>query len=78
MFVYIIENPGELKIHTPGVTDFSQIKTVSVAKPDCVLMQSDYPTGLHLEIEQHANKVIVYSNKELTQNHDGSLTAPTE
>lgn len=77
MFIYMIGKGVELKIRTPGAKDFSQIKTKTIQKEGCNLLQADYPDGLHLEIEQHADKIVVYSNKELMQNEDGSFTAPS-
>ena len=78
MFMYIIESGATLKIHTPGIKDFSQIKSKAIQKPDCIYMQSDYPGGWHIEIEQRADRIILYSNYQLSQNEDGSFNAPTE
>lgn len=77
-FTYIIEAGASLKIHTPGIEDFSQIKTQTMQRADCILMQSDYPNGWHIEVEQYSDRIILYSNKQLTQNEDGSFNAPTE
>ena len=78
MYTYILEVGTELKIHTPGIKDFSQIKTVTVQRADCTFLQSDYPGGWHIEVEQYADRIILYSNKQLSQNEDGSFNAPTE
>ena len=77
-FTYIIESGAELKIHTPGIEDFSQINTQTVQRADCIFMQSDYPIGWHIEAEQYTDRIVLYSNKPLVQNADGSFNAPTE
>ena len=75
MYTYIFEGVG-FEIKTPGVTDFSQVKKEIVQSANKVVNQSTYPNGLVLRIEQEADKVIVYSNRRLLQNPDGSYTAP--
>lgn len=35
VFTYIIEAGRNLKINTPGITDFSQIKTQAEQRADC-------------------------------------------
>lgn len=77
MFMYIVES-GKLKINTPGIKNLSQVKTQTIQKADCIFMQSDYPGGWHIEVEQRANRIVLYSNKQLVQNEDGSFNAPTE
>lgn len=76
MYIYMVTEGQELKIHTNPNESLSQIKQKRIVRPDCILLQLDYPSGLHLEIEHHADRIIFYSNKELTQNPDGSFTAP--
>ena len=78
VFTYIVEKGANLKIHTPGIKDMSQIKTKTIQKPDCIYMQSDYPGGWHIEVEQRSDKIVIYSNYQLTQNEDGSFNAPTK
>ncbi len=78
VFTYIIEAGRNLKINTPGITDFSQIKTQAEQRADCVFMQSDYPNGWHIEIEQYVDRIVLYSNKPLIQNDDGSFDLPAE
>lgn len=78
MFMYIVESGGNLNIHTPDITDMSQIKTSVVQRADCIFLQSDYPGGWHIEAEQYADRIVLYSNKQLTQNADGSFNAPSE
>lgn len=78
VFTYIVEKGANLKIHTPGIKDMSQIKTKTIQKPDCIYMQSDYPSGWHIEVEQRSDKIVIYSNYQLTQNEDGSFNAPTK
>lgn len=76
MFTYIFEGVG-FDIETPGVSDFSQIKQEIIEQTASkVVRRSTYPTGLVLEIEQETNRTIIYSNRQLTQNPDGSYTAP--
>lgn len=76
MYIYMITEGEELKIHTPNTEDLSKVKKKSIMKPDCSLLQLDYPSGLHLEIETHADRIIFYSNRQLIRNPDGSFTAP--
>lgn len=78
MFTYIVGKGSVLKINTPGIKDFSQIKTQTIQKANCICMQSDYPGGWHIEIEQYADHFVLYSNRQLTQNEDGSFNAPLE
>lgn len=78
VFTYIVEKGANLKIHTPGIKDLSQIKTKTIQKADCIYMQSDYPGGWHIEVEQRSDRIVIYSNYQLTQNEDGSFNAPTE
>lgn len=75
MYTYVFDNVG-FEIKTPGVSDFSQIKKEIVQLPDKIINRSTYPTGLVLEIEQKANQTVIYSNRQLIQNPDGSYTAP--
>ena len=77
-FTYILEPGANLKINTPGIEDFSQIKTQTIQRADCISMQSDYPNGWHIEVEQYSDHIVLYSNKQLEQNEDGSFNAPTE
>ena len=75
MYTYIFDGVG-FEIKTPGVSDFSQIKKEVVQTADKIVNRSTYPTGLVLEIEQRASQTIIYSNRPLIQNSDGSYTAP--
>lgn len=76
MYTYIFEGAG-FEIKTPGVSDFSQIKKEIIAQtPERNVFRSTYPTGLVLEVEQDATRTVIYSNRPLTQNPDGSYTAP--
>ena len=75
MFAYVFEGVG-FEIKTPGVSDFSQIKKYVKQYPDRVVNRSEYPNGLVLEVDQRATQTIVYSNRPLVHNPDGSYTAP--
>lgn len=77
MYMYIFEGVG-CKIITPGIKDFSQIKKSIKQYPDKIVNRSEYPTGLILEIEQKVNRTIIYSNRRLIENPDGSYTAPEQ
>lgn len=66
-----------MKILTPWIDDFSKIKKTVIEMPTFILSQLDYPNGLHLKIEEHANKIVFYSNMELKNNGDGTFTAPS-
>lgn len=75
MYTYIFKGVG-FTIKTPGCTDCSQIKREVVQSADKVVNRSTYPNGLVLEVEQKATQTVVYSNRQLIQNSDGSYTAP--
>ena len=75
MYTYIFDGVG-CKIHTPGISDFSQIKKEVVQTAGKIVNRSTYPNGLILEVEQTATRIVVYSNRQLIQNPDGSYTAP--
>ena len=77
MYTYIFEGVGG-KIHTPGVSDFSKIRKSIKQYPDRIVNRSEYPNGLILEIDQGANQTVVYSNRRLIENPDGSYTAPEQ
>lgn len=77
MYIYMVTEGEELKIHTPDTEDLSKVKKKQIVKPDCILLQLDYPSGLHLEIETHADRIIFYSNRPWNRNPDGSFTAPS-
>lgn len=76
MYTYEVAEGNAMKILTPWITDFSKIKKKIIKMPTFILTQLDYPNGLHLEIEEHANKIVFYSNMELKDNGDGTFTAP--
>ena len=77
MFTYIFDGVG-CEIKTPGVSDFSQIKTERIEQTaGKVVIQSVYPNGLTLRVEQEAGRTVIFSNRPLAQNPDGSYTAPT-
>lgn len=76
MFVYVFEGVG-FEIKTPGVSDFSEIKKSVKQYPGRIVNRSEYPNGLILEVDQRPEKTIVYSNRPLIHNQDGSYTAPS-
>lgn len=75
MYMYVFDG-ADGRINTPGVSDFSQIKKEIVQMADKIITRATYPTGLVLDIEQKSNQTIIYSNRQLIQNPDGSYTAP--
>ena len=76
MYVYIFEGTG-FEIKTPGVSDYSQIRNEIIEQSASkIVRRSTYPTGLVLEIEQEAKRTVIYSNRPLAQNPDGTYTAP--
>lgn len=77
MYTYIIES-ADFQLHTPGVGDYSLIKNQTRQEPDKLFIHSEYPTGLVLDIEQTATRVVICSNRRLYQNQDGSFTAPEQ
>lgn len=75
MYTYIFDGVG-CKIYTPGCTDASQIEREVVQTAGRTINRSTYPNGLVLEIDHTATGCVIYSNRPLTQNPDGSYTAP--
>ena len=77
MYVYSVKGGKTLTIHTPHCQNFSEVKnTIREQSQDKMVMRSEYPDGLTLEIIQTVQEVVVYSNRELTENPDGSFSAP--
>ena len=68
MYTYIVGAGADLTIHTPGITDMSQIKNTITQSPEKVVRRSVYPNGLILDIKQTAAVTIIRSNRELTKN----------
>lgn len=76
MYTYIFEGVNA-QINTPGISDFSQIKNeVLLQTKEENVLRSTYPNGLILTIQQKLGRTVVYSNRPLTKNPDGSYTAP--
>ena len=72
MFVYIIGKDTDFTLNTPFVSDFSQIKNKAEQFPDKILLHSEYPNGLILDMTQTAEQIVVCSNMELIKADDGS------
>ena len=76
MFIYEITGNTELKIHTPFVKNYDDIKNDVVQTANYTNNISRYPNGAVLELHQYSNKIIINSNVELIANPDGSYTLP--
>lgn len=75
MFTYVFKGT-DCTITAPWLSDISQIKKDIVQTPKRNTMKATYPNGVVLEFEQTATETIVYSNRPLVQNSDGSYTVP--
>lgn len=76
MFTYVIENTS-FDLKTPGISDPSQVKREIIEQTASkTVTRFTYSTGLVLEVDQQAKRNILYSNRPLIKNPDGSYTAP--
>ncbi|CRZ34919.1 hypothetical protein DFR55_10989 [Herbinix hemicellulosilytica] len=78
MHKYEVNRGQTLNILTPFNIKFTDIKTETVVKNDSVILKSEYPNGLYIEITQYNDKIILLSNRELIDNGDGTFTAPAQ
>ena len=63
----------EIKIITDFGIQFSDIKQNLIEQtPERIIRESIYPNGFAVKMEQTADSVIFYTNKELIQSADGS------
>lgn len=76
MYSYTIS--GEIDIHTPGDFSNDDIKKTFEQYPDYIVNHSVYPNGFEITMTQYADRIEVQTNRPLTQNADGSFTAPTD
>lgn len=75
--IYHVE--GELKIYTPGVANFQEIrKEILLQSPERTVTKSTYPNGFVIQIDQDAHSFLITCNHPLIDNGDGSFTAPTD
>lgn len=72
MFKYTFT--GDFSINTPFCTNLQDIKKDFKQTPDYISNKSTYPNGFEIELIQYADKTQVITNKELTQNSDGSFS----
>ena len=79
IYTYVLDS-GKLNIHTPsGGNDLNNIKKEILSHTSTeIVTRATYPDGLVLEIHQKANQIVVYSNRQLTENPDGSYSAPEQ
>lgn len=69
MYTYSFDGIG-FKINTPPV---QKTETLSQAA-DRIVMRYTYTGGLVLEVEQTVKQAVVYSNRPLVQESDGSYS----
>lgn len=70
---------GNLKINTPGISSFSDIKTEILYRDEKkAIIRVTYPNGFCFEAEIAADFVAIRSNRPLRENEDGSFTMPTD
>lgn len=75
MFKYTLTPASDdLKILTPFVTDFNDVKKEITQTSDCIINVSHYPCGFTIKITQYANKIEIESNKELIDNGDSTYS----
>lgn len=66
---------GDTKIHTDFGIDFSEIQqNIIEESTERIIRESIYPNGFAIKMEQTADAIIFYTNKELIQNDDGSYS----
>lgn len=74
MYVYIFKGVN-LKIKTPEVSDFSQIKKELISQTaEKIVMRFVYPNGFEFTAEQEAGQTTIFSNRLLIQHPDGSYS----
>ncbi len=70
---------GELRIHTPGVPSMADVKNEIIERtPEKLVRRSVYPNGFEITFEQFPGMIFLHCNQPLTENSDGSFTAPTD
>jgi hypothetical protein len=63
----------EINIKTDFGIEFSDIKQNLIEQtPERIIRESIYPNGFAVKIEQTADSVVFYTNKELIKDTDGS------
>lgn len=72
MYRYVITK--DCKIKTPHVDNISQIKWSSQQFKDHIVTVSEYPTGLILRVTQFSDHAEIESNREFTDNGDGTIS----
>jgi hypothetical protein len=78
MYEYVTGIGKKLNISTPFGIKFTDIKSETTVKDDCVVHKSEYPNGFYIEVAQYSDKIVLLSNRELINNGDGTFTAPEE
>lgn len=75
MFEYTFPATNGLKIKTPEVNDFSEVKKRLVEQTsEKVHTIFEYPNGVIFETISYIDKIIVRCNHEIIDNQDGTYT----
>lgn len=70
---------GNLRILTPGIDSMTQVKNELIEQtPEKLVRRSTYPNGFQITFEQYSGLIFLHCNQPLTENGDGSFTAPTD
>ena len=75
MFEYTFPTTNGLKIKTPEVKDFSEVKKRFVEQTSEKIHNIyEYPNGVIFETITYIDKIIIRCNHEIIDNHDGTYT----
>ncbi|WP_298733533.1 hypothetical protein [uncultured Subdoligranulum sp.] len=77
-YIYAVEPGTNMKISTPGVTDFQSIKKEVQMFPNRVENHSVYPNGFEITMIQYADSIAVGTNMPLEPDGNGGFIAPTD
>lgn len=74
-YVFTSEEPKK-KILTDGFcSNIHDAKHETLKQsPDCIHRRSTYPNGFVIETKQYADKIIIRTNWELSDNGDGTIS----
>lgn len=77
-YIYSFGAGTNIKISTPGVTDFNSIKRDIRQFPDRTENHSVYPNGFEITMIQYADSIAVGTNMPLEPDGNGGFIAPTD
>lgn len=77
-YTYMLAS-GDLRILTPGVASLADVKNEILEHTEKkITRRSVYPNGFEITVEQFSSMIFLHCNQPLTENPDGSFTAPTD